>query len=238
MEAAPKRTGVWTPVEDPLGVELRARRVEQVELLERARVVGVARRVQRVERARVDGGRAAEDALQGQEALLRAVHDALEVAVAADGPGERHGLQAELGLDVVQDPERLDARAVGLVGEGDDRQPADLAGREELAGALLDAAGGVQDHDHAVDGRQGAEGVLGEVLVARGVDEVQDEPVVLQAQGRGGHGDPAALLELHEVRRGVRAVALGADAAGLLHGARVHEQLLGERRLARRRDGR
>jgi hypothetical protein len=103
-------------------------------------VVRVARRVQRVERARVDGGRAAEDALQGQEALLRAVDDALEVAVAADGPGERHGLQAELGLDVVQDPERLDARAVGLVGEGDDGQPADLAGREELPGALLHAA--------------------------------------------------------------------------------------------------
>jgi hypothetical protein len=78
--------------------------------------------VQRGEGAGVHVGRAPEDALEREEAPMLAVDHALQVAVAADGPGERHGLQAELALDVVQDAERLDAGAVGLVGERDHGQ--------------------------------------------------------------------------------------------------------------------
>jgi hypothetical protein len=57
-----------------------------------------------------------------------------------------------------------------LVGKGDDRHVAQPA--EELAGLLLDAPGGVEHHHRTVDRAQRAVGVLAEILVARGVEQV------------------------------------------------------------------
>jgi hypothetical protein len=51
------------------------------------------------------------------------------------------------------------ALAVEFVDKGDDRHVARAADLEELAGLLLDALGGVQDHHCAVDRGQRAVGV-------------------------------------------------------------------------------
>ena len=53
----------------------------------------------------------------------------------------------EVALDLVHEVERVAAVAVHLVDEGDDRDVAQPADLEELAGLGLDALGGVDDHD-------------------------------------------------------------------------------------------
>ena len=66
-------------------------------------------------------------------------------------------------LDFVQEVERLAVFAVELVDKGDDRHVAQAADLEELAGLLLNALDGVQEHHRAVDRGQDAIGVLAEI---------------------------------------------------------------------------
>ena len=156
-----------------------------------------------------------------------------EILALADGPDHgRHGQRQAL-LDLVEQVQRIAGLAVHLVDEGDDRNVAQPADLEELAGARLDALGGVDDHDGGVHGGQRPVGILGEVLVARRVEQVEDAAAVLEGHDRGHDRDAARLLDRHPVRAGAAAVALGAHLAGKLDGAAEEQQLLGQRRLAR-----
>ena len=125
------------------------------------------------------------------------------------------------------------ALAVELVDEGDDRDVAQPADLEELAGARLDALGGVDHHDGGIDRRQRPVGVLREVLVARRVEQVEDAVAVLEGHHRGHDRDAALLLDAHPVGAGRDAVPLGLHLAGELDRAAEQQQLLGQRGLAR-----
>ena len=92
------------------------------------------------------------------------------------GQSSGAGSSASLSRDLVQQLERVLRLAVHLVDEGDDRDVAQAADLEQLQGLRLDALGGVQHHDRGVGGGQRAVGVLGEVLVARRVEQVEDQP--------------------------------------------------------------
>ena len=101
---------------------------------------------------------------------------------------------------------------VELVDEGQDRHVAQPADLEELAGLFLDAPfwrhwGGVEHHHRAVDLGQDAVGVLSwlksrwaEILVARRVEQVEGEPLMLEAHHRRGDGDAALALDRHPIR--------------------------------------
>ena len=70
-----------------------------------------------------------------------------EIAAAPDRPVHRRGVERQRLLDLVEQVERIAALAVHLVDEGDDRDVAQPADLEQLAGARLDALGGVDHHD-------------------------------------------------------------------------------------------
>ena len=74
--------------------------------------------------------------------------------------------------------------------------PADL---EELAGLALDALAGVDDHDCRIHSCQHPVRILGEVLVAGSVQQVDPEVPVVELQHRGADGDAALLLQFHPV---------------------------------------
>ena len=150
----------------------------------------------------------------------------------AERPGHRRDLQRQRLLDLVEKVERVAGLAVELVDESDDRDVAQPAHFEQLAGPRLDAARRVQHHDGGIDRRQGAVGVLGKVLVARRVEKVVDAIAILEGHHRGDDGDAALLLDAHPVRAGLAAVGLGAHLAGELDGAAEQQQLLGQGGLA------
>jgi len=169
-----------------------------------------------------------------KEVQLPALHlvDTLEARAVSQGPVHGDRVHAQDLLDLSQQVQGILGRTVHLVDEGQNRQPALATHVEELQGLGLDALGGVQDHDGAVDGQQRPVGVLTEVLVPRGVQQVQQEAVILEAQDGGGHRDPALLLDLHEVRSGVRLRAARPDRSGQVHRPAVQQELLGEGGLA------
>ena len=162
-----------------------------------------------------------------------AVDDAAEVAGDADRPRRRDRREAEHRLDVVEHLERVEAGAVVLVDERDERDVARLRDLEQPQRLRLDALRRVEQHDRAVRGGEHAQRVLGEVLVAGRVEEVEDRALVLEAQDGARHGDPAAALDVHPVRGRRAAGAAALDGAGLVDRVRVEQELLGERRLAR-----
>ena len=154
-------------------------------------------------------------------------------AVTAFGrPPDRRRVQLKPAGDVVQQAHRVLGLAVQLVDEGDDRNVAQAADLEQLQRLRLDALGGVQHHDGAVGGGQGAIGVFREILVARRVQQVEHLAVVLERHDRGGDGDAALLLDLHPVRTRAPVLAARAHGARRADGAARQQDMLGQGRLA------
>ena len=196
--------------------------------------LGVEHRIFRRQRGEIERLRLGRLAVLAEQPHLagRQIVGAGEIAAAPDRPGHRRGVERQRLLDLVQQLERIAALAVHLVDEGDDRDVAQPADLEQLAGARLDALGGVDHHHRRVDRGERAIGVLGEVLVARRVEQVEHAAVVIEGHHRGDHRNAALALDRHPVGAGRAAVALGLDLAGEIDGAAEQQQLLGQRGLA------
>jgi hypothetical protein len=179
-------------------------------------------------------------AVEPDRVHLDQVDHALELVLEADRGLDHDRVQAQLLAELVADAERVGARAVELVDEGDARHvvPAHLA--VDGVRLRLHAGDAAQHHDGAVEHAQRPLDLDREVDVAGGVDDV--DVVRLDADlgraarpgavGRGRlDGDAALALQLHRVH-------LGADAVLALHlvdrvdPLGVEEDALGQRGLA------
>ena len=148
------------------------------------------------------------------------------------GPVDRAGADAQHLLHFLHQGERVFAGAVHLVDEGEDGDVAQTADLEELDGLRLNALRGVNQHDRAVRGDEHAVGVLGEVLVTGGVEDVDVVTVELKLHGRGSDGNAALFLDVHPVAGGVFVALAGFDGTGGANRARIEQQLFGQRRFA------
>ena len=219
-------------------VERVTGRVEQTDVLHEARMRLLAEQLAQaviLERARVNLGAMSAvifGSLEQMHLLEPAVVDPDERAVAMDRPRHRMASDLEVRLDVAHQLERILAHAIALVDEGEDRRPAPFANVEQLPGPVLDAPAVVEQHHRAVGGDERAVGVLGEVLVARRVEEVDVVPLVLELHHARGDRDAALLLELHPVRRRMPRGTPRLDRPGQMDGSAVEEELFRQGRLA------
>jgi hypothetical protein len=92
--------------------------------------------------------------------------------------------------------------------------------------------GGVEHHHRTVDRGQGAVGVLAEILVARRVEQVEGEPLMLKAHHRRGDRDAALALDRHPIRPHPPPLAARLDLARQLDRPAEQQQFLGQRGLA------
>ena len=204
FSAEPKNTGLRWPSRNASQIERLAGVAHQLELARRSRAasrLGLSAATSAMLISRKRAGLAGV-ALDQPHAAALDVDGADEIAAAADRPVHRRGVERQRLLDLVEQVERIAALAVHLVDEGDDRDVAQPADLEQLAGARLDALGGVDHHDGGVDRGQRAVGVLGEVLVARRVEQVEDAAVVFEGHHRGDDRDAALALDRHPVGAG------------------------------------
>ena len=183
VTALPKKTGVSSPRAKPLRVEARRRR-RRAARSPRAASRSASRRA-----ARPACGSSRPSTLHRRAALRRA-RCARRGGPACARGRRRRGSRgpSPIGqfigtrrmpstvLDLVQQLERLAAGPVQLVDEGEDRDAAHAGRRGTASGLRLDALGAVDEHHGAVGRREGAVGVLAEVLVARGVEQVELSP--------------------------------------------------------------
>ena len=165
-------------------------------------------------------------ALEGNNLIVHTVVHALETLARADRPVDRIGADAQLVLNLLEQVVGVARLAVHLVDERENRHAAHRAHLEQLARLRLDALGGVDDHDRGVRSHQRAVGILGEVLVARGVQDIDALALIPELQHRGRDRNTALLFDLHPVGNRMAAVFLALDHAGLLDGAAVKQEFL------------
>ena len=123
-------------------------------------------------------------------------------------------------------------RPVALVHERENRHAALAADLEQFSRLRLDAFCGINHHHHRVHGGQHAISVLGKILVAGRVEQIEPVAVVIKLEHGRADRDAALLFQFHPVaRRGALVLARG-HGAGELHRAAVKQQLFRQRRLA------
>ncbi len=160
------------------------------------------------------------------------VIDAEQIAAHADRPGDRRALNLQHAFDLVQQFDRRPAVAIQFVDESHDGRVAQAAHFHEFDGALFDAFGAVDDHQRGVHRRQSAVGVLGEILVARRIQQIDDAIIEWELHHRGGHRDAALLLQAHPIGGRVTRRLAALDGAGHLDGAAEQQQFFGQRGFA------
>ena len=174
------------------------------------------------------GGVGVAVALKGDNATGLTIEHAAEIAAAADRPVHGIRIDAQNVLDLFHELKRIASLVVELVHKGEDGNVTQRADLKELFGLGLDALGAVDDHDRGVGGHKGTVGILREVLVAGGIEDIDAGAVIGELQDRGGNGNTALLLDVHPVRDGMLGRALALDRAGGLNAAGIEQQLLGK----------
>ena len=177
-------------------------------------------------------GGAARGAGEPGELPGRALDQPAQLARDPDRPGDRHRPQPDRLLHLVEQLEGLPAGPVPLVDERDHRDPARAADVEQLERLRLQALRGVEQHHRGVDGGEHPVGVLGEVAVAGGVQQVDHAVAVAELQHRGGDGDAALALHLHPVGRDAPPARLAVHGTRRVDHLGVQRERLGERGLA------
>ena len=89
-------------------------------------------------------------ALEEVHHFFPAVKNAAKLLPEAERPVDGAGADAQHGLQLVHQGQRLARRAVELVHEGEDGHAAAAADLEELARLRLDAFAGIDDHDGGI----------------------------------------------------------------------------------------
>ncbi len=219
-------------------VEQLARVFEHFEFLDgflEGRVVQLAAHRRVVHAA--DGNRcaklAAHRALEKMHLARLAVEHAAKIEPVADGPVHRKRADAQHPLQFVHEFERIFHGPVALVHEREDRHAALAADLEELARLRLDALRGVNHHHHRVHRREHAIGVLGKILVAGRVQQIDAVAVVVKLQHGGADGNAALFFQFHPVARRRALVFARRHRAGQLHRPAVQQELLRQRGFTR-----
>ena len=118
------------------------------------------------------------------EATAVKVVKAFKLAAHADRPVHWAHIKRQCIGDFV---DRLKCGAtftIHLVDEGDDRNAAQAANFEKLAGLGLNTFCGVDDHDGRIDRSQRPIGIFGEILMPRRVEQIEDNAVFLKRHHR------------------------------------------------------
>ena len=138
----------------------------------------------------------------GEQADVAAVEvvDAFEFGSHPDGEAHRAQVKPQFLLRLVHHVERIPAFAVQFVDKDDHRNVAHAAHPDQFFGLFLHTFGYVDHHDHTVHRGERAVGVLCEILVPRGVEDVDLVTFVFESHHRSGYRDASLAFDLHKVR--------------------------------------
>ena len=146
--------------------------------------------------------------------LLLTVINSAEPWSVAQRPIHRISVDAEDGFQLVEQVHRRAGRAVQLIHESENRHSTTAADFEKFPRLTFDPLTGIHHHHSRVHGSEHAVGVLGEIFVARRIEDVDDAVLVFELQDGGAHRDTALFFEVHPVRGRRALVFPSSDATG------------------------
>src|SRR5437879_13138529 len=118
----------------------------------------------------------------------------LDLVSFPDRPVYREVADAVHAFQFIEQRERVFHRAITFVHERENRDAALATDLEELPRLRLDALGRIYHHHHRIHGGEHAIGVLGKILVPRGIQQVEAVTMVIEWQNRGTDGNDALPL--------------------------------------------
>ena len=180
-------------------------------------------RIVQINRQLVSLSLAADTGKEQKLCVLTVVY-ALKILAGADRPVHGISLNSQFPLHFVQQIKGILGLPVHLVNEGKNGNVPHGADLKQLPGLGLDTFSTVDDHDSGVCRHQGAVGVLGEVLVTGGVQNIDAEATVLELHDRGGNRDTSLLFDFHPVRGGGPGIFLALDNTCLGDGTAVQQE--------------
>ena len=148
------------------------------------------------------GGPAAPLALVDEGLHVDQVDDAAQLLLGPDRDLGGDHVRAEGGLQRLERGEEVGALAVEHVDEDEPRQALPVGAPPEPLGADLDPADAVDDDDRGVGDPQRGDRVGDEARLARGVEQVDLAPLVLEAGESDVYGHTAQVLVLGVVGDG------------------------------------
>ena len=169
-------------------------------------------------------------AREEQQLSGSAVVHALKFLARADRPVAGVGLNAELVLELIEQVERVARLAVHFVDERKNRNVAHRADLEEFSRLGLHAFRAVNHHDCRVRGHERAVRVLREVLVSRGIQNIDAVALILELHDGGRDRNAALLFDLHPVGDRRTRILLALDRARLRNRPAVEQELFSQRR--------
>ena len=161
------------------------------------------------------------------------VVDSLELLAAADGPIYGIGVNAKLMLQFLTQLKGVPRLSVHLVDKRKDGDIPHGAHLEQLSSLGLHTLGPIDNHNRAVRRHERTIGVLREVLVAGGIQNVDAETFVLKLHHRGGHRDPPLFFNLHPVGGGRPGIFLSFHLSRLGNGPTIEQKFFRQGGLAR-----
>ena len=135
-------------------------------------------------------------------AVFCQVKNTLKPAATANGPCERAGGDVQFILKLLQQLERVFALPVEFIDKDHHRCSPHPAHFHQLAGLLLNTLHTVNHQYDTVNSREGAIGVFCKILMARGVQDVDPFPLIIEGHHGCSHGNPPLLFYLQEIGSG------------------------------------
>ena len=171
--------------------------------------------------------------IEGVEGVFSDGIHALEQLTHANGERKGGDLNFQNAFDFVEQVEHVAAIQVHLVDERNDGRMAHAAHIHELDGLLFYTVHAIDKHEGGIDGSQGTVGVFAEVLVPRGIDQVEHATFERKIQHGTRNRNTTLLFDLHPVTHRVAAVRLGAHVTRFADDVSVPEELFGDGGLTR-----
>ena len=138
--------------------------------------------------------------MENEDLLRLPVIDSLKGLAGPDRPVHRAAGDPKLPLDLVDQLKGVPRLTVHLIDKCKNRNMAAGTDLEKLSRLGLHTLGTVDDHDRRVCRHERSIGVLGEILMAGRVQDINAEPAVIELEDRGSDRDTSLLLDLHPVR--------------------------------------
>ena len=139
------------------------------------------------------------DLLEECKALVIDIVNTLERVATTNREREGAHCNLQLLLNLLQELKRLLTGAVEFIHKDHHRGRAHTADIHQFASLALHTLRAVNHNDYSIYGGQRAVGILGKVLVTRGVENVDFRTLILELHNRSSHRDTPLSLNLHKV---------------------------------------
>ena len=154
--------------------------------------------------------------------------DALEKLTDANRERKRSGLNLQNAFNLVEQVEHMAAIQVHLVDERDNRRMAHTADIHQANRLLFNTVHAIDKHQSSVHGGQRTVRIFAEVLMPRGIDEIEHATFEREVQHGTRNRNTTLLFNLHPVTNSVALVGLRTHVPSLANHIPVPQELFGD----------